>query len=212
MCPHWCHLVNTIELVLPSAHLSLQPKQQIDQFSRFCTVHGRVSSGTLAPPGEYDWDCAHWRHLVNTTKLVVPVAHYSAQPNDKLIGSAVSAQLTGESPHTLQYNGRPFPAKLPLLMGGSGPQHNSWFLKSFRDHNPNGMRVDLAVFAQVIAECPYTWLWAPLSPKLPLPMGGSGPPSNTWFFGPIRVVNPNGISIGSAVFAGLTSVTDALPM
>jgi len=33
-------------------------------------------------------------------------------------------------------------------------------------------------------------------------------PSNTWFSGPTRVLNPNGISIGSAVFAGLTSVTD----
>jgi len=33
-------------------------------------------------------------------------------------------------------------------------------------------------------------------------------PSNTWFPGPTRVLNPNGISIGSAVFAGLTSVTD----
>jgi len=40
-------------------------------------------------------------------------------------------------------------------------------------------------------------------------MGGSGLPSNTWFPGPTtRVLNPNGISIGSAVFAGLTSVTD----
>jgi len=38
--------------------------------------------------------------------------------------------------------------------------------------------------------------------------GGSGPPSNTWFPGPTRVLNPNGISIGSAIFAGLTSVTD----
>ena len=37
---------------------------------------------------------------------------------------------------------------------------------------------------------------------------GSGPPSNTWFFGPTRVHNPNRISIGSAVFAGLTIVTD----
>jgi len=44
--------------------------------------------------------------------------------------------------------------------------------------------------------------------KLPLPMGGSGFPSNTWFPGPSRVLNPNGILIGSAVFAGLTSVTD----
>ena len=33
------------ELVLSSAHLSPQPKQQIDWFSRFCTGHGRVLSG-----------------------------------------------------------------------------------------------------------------------------------------------------------------------
>ena len=37
---------------------------------------------------------------------------------------------------------------------------------------------------------------------------GSEPLSNTWFLGPTQVLNPNGISIGSAVFAGLTSVTD----
>ena len=30
-------------------------------------------------------------------------------------------------------------------------------------------------------------------------------PSNTWFPGPTRVLNPNGISIGSAVFVWLTS-------
>jgi len=35
-----------------------------------------------------------------------------------------------------------------------------------------------------------------------------GPPSNTWFPGPTEVLNPNGTSIGAAVFAGLTSVTD----
>jgi len=39
-------------------------------------------------------------------------------------------------------------------------------------------------------------------------MGGSGPPSNTWFPGPTQVLNPNGSSIGAAVFAGLMSVTD----
>ena len=33
-------------------------------------------------------------------------------------------------------------------------------------------------------------------------------PSNTWYPGPTRGFNPNGISIGSAVFAGLTIVTD----
>ena len=31
--------------------------------------------------------------------------------------------------------------------------------------------------------------------KLPLAVEGSGPPSNTWFLGPTRVLNPNGISI-----------------
>jgi len=33
------------------------------------------------------------------------------------------------------------------------------------------------------------------------------PASNTWFHGPIRAHNPNGILIGSVVFAGLTSVS-----
>jgi len=35
--------------------------------------------------------------------------------------------------------------------------------------------------------------------KLPLPLGGSAPPSNTY-----RVFNQNGMSIGSAVFARRT--------
>jgi len=39
-------------------------------------------------------------------------------------------------------------------------------------------------------------------------MGKSEPPSNTRFVVPSRVLNPNGISIGAAVFAWLTSVTD----
>ena len=42
--------------------------------------------------------------------------------------------------------------------------------------------------------------------KLPLPVEGSQPPSNTWFLGPKQVSKPNNISIGSAAFAGLTHV------
>ena len=45
--------------------------------------------------------------------------------------------------------------------------------------------------------------------KLPLPMEESGPPSATWFLWLTRVLDPNGISIGEAVFAELTSVTDS---
>ena len=43
-------------------------------------------------------------------------------------------------------------------------------------------------------------------PKFAPSHGGSVPPSTTWSLGPSQVLNPDGISIGSAVFAGLTSV------
>jgi len=61
-------------------------------------------------------------------------------------------------------------------------------------------------FAHMTVECPYTLQWDAPAPKMP--MGRSRPPSNTWFREPTRVFSPNGISIGSAVCAGLTSVTD----
>jgi len=44
-------------------------------------------------------------------------------------------------------------------------------------------------------------------PQIAPSNGGSGP-HLTRFLGPLRPHNPNGISIGSAVFARLTSVTD----
>jgi len=50
----------------------------------------------------------------------------------------------------------------------------------------------------------------PFPSKLLIPMGDLDPHliTNTWFLGPIQVHIPNGISIGSAVFAGLMIVTD----
>jgi len=47
-----------------------------------------------------------------------------------------------------------------------------------------------------------------LSLKLLLHPLRSGPPSNTWFLGPMRVHIQNSISIASAIFAQLTIVTD----
>jgi len=35
---------------------------------------------------------------------------------------------------------------------------------------------------------------------------GSGSPSNSWFLGSVQAHNPNGITIGSAVFAGLIAL------
>jgi len=68
-----------------------------------------------------------------------------------------------------------------------------------------------AVYAQMTCtDCLYALQWDafPTRSKLPLPMGRSGASSNTWFPGPTQVISPNGIWIGSAVFVGLTSVTD----
>jgi len=48
----------------------------------------------------------------------------------------------------------------------------------------------------------------PFPLKISPSYGGIWTPSNAWFPEPTRVLNPNGISIGSAVFAGLTTVTD----
>jgi len=43
MWPHWRHLTNATELVLPSAHSSTQTKRQINRFGRSCTVHSKTS-------------------------------------------------------------------------------------------------------------------------------------------------------------------------
>jgi len=75
-------------------------------------------------------------------------------------------------------------------------------------HNQNNVSIGSAVFAQLTAYCPYTLQWtAPRPQNCPFPWG-CGPPSNTWYLEPTRVLNPNSISISSAVFAGLTGMTD----
>ena len=88
-------------------------------------------------------------------------------------------------------------------------RHLTRFLGPIRANNPNGMSIGSAVFAQMTAECPYTLQWGAPSPlKIAPSHGGPGPQSNIWFLGPSQVLNPNGIWIGAAVFAGLTSETD----
>ena len=82
---------------------------------------------------------------------------------------------------------------------------NLCFLWPTRVHNPNCKSI---VFVQMTVECPYTLQWdAPFPKYCPFPWG-IWTASNTWFPGPTRVSNRNGISIGSAFFAGITSVTD----
>jgi len=46
---HWCHLANMIELVLPWAHSSPQPKRQISRFSYFSTSWESVTLQWAGP-------------------------------------------------------------------------------------------------------------------------------------------------------------------
>ena len=54
----------------------------------------------------------------------------------------------------------------------------------------------------------YFTMGCPSPIKIAPSHGGSWPSSSTWFLGPNQVFNINGISFGSAISAGLTSVTD----
>jgi len=89
------------------------------------------------------------------------------------------------------------------------PPSNTRFLGAIRVHNLNSISIGSVIFAQGTAECPYTLQWDAHFPlKIAHSHGGIWTPSNTWFLGLTRVLDPNGILIGAAVFAGLTNVTD----
>jgi len=59
-------------------------------------------------------------------------------PNSKLTGSAVYAQLTAESLYALQWGTVPQISPFPW---GSGLPSNSWFLGPVQAHNPNGITI-----------------------------------------------------------------------
>jgi len=82
--------------------------------------------------------------------------------------------------------------KIGPCMGRSGPPSNTWFLGPTRVHIPNGFYPHpkrtssvLSFFCRTIEHGRFN--------------------CDICFTGPTRVNNPNGISIGSAVFAQLTS-------
>jgi len=61
------------------------------------------------------------------------------------ISSAIFAQVTAESPYTLQW-AAPFPSKLSVRMG-IWTLSNIWFLGPTRVHNPNGILIGSGVFS-----------------------------------------------------------------
>jgi len=80
----------------------------------------------------------------------------------------------------------------------------TWFFGPTRIFVQN----DTSVGSTVLQSCCVPLLYnGPLRfPKNAISPGGLGPPSNTWYPGPTRVLTPNGISIGSAVFVWVPNV------
>ena len=150
--------------------------------------------GTLAPPGEYDGTCASVGPPESTTKRQI---------------DRFSCFCTSHGRKSLCFTmGAPFPKNCSFPRGIWTPS-NTRFLRPIRAHKPNGISIGSVVFAQMTIQCPYTLQWDAPFPSENCPfIWGIWILSNTWFPGPTRVLNSNGISIGSAVLAGLTNVTD----
>jgi len=158
----------------------------------------RLNLCTLALPGKYDWSDDSFGPSESTTQT----ADQSVQP-------FLHGWLQKVPTYTVQL--ALLSPKIAHSQGRSEPLSNA-FLEPIRAHNPNGISISSLVFAQMTTaaqsvfilykcngtplfpwKCPSQWrIWTPIYMV----------PGPTWDF------NPNGISIGSAGFAGLTSVTD----
>jgi len=89
------------------------------------------------------------------------------------------------------------------------PSKSSWFLWPTQILNPNSISIGSAILAQLTAQCLYFTINRP-SPcqNCPFPWGDLDP---IYCMVPwAHPLNPNSISIGWAVFPGLTTVTDRL--
>jgi len=147
---------------------------------------------------------APWRHLANMTELVLPLAHPSTQPKWQIDRFSCFFTAHGRKKVPKLNNGRPFPSILPLLMGHLDPN----LIHDSLTHNRNGITIGSTVFAQVTTVSLYITMGRPFLPQNCPFQWGDLDPIYRWFPGPTQVLNPNGISIGSAIFARLTSVRD----
>ena len=121
MCPsimaHWRHLANTMELVHPSAHLSPQPKRQMDRFSRFCTAYDRKCVYfTMGAPVHQNCPFPWGIWTSHVTRSFRPMRVHN--PNGTSIGSVI-AQMTAACLYFTMVCLFP-PSKLPLPMLASG--------------------------------------------------------------------------------------------
>jgi len=100
-------------------------------------------------------------------------------PNGKSIGSVIFAQLTAVSSsmpgHVLSSNNCPFARRIWAL-------YNTCFVEPTRVHNPNGISIGSAVFAQITRQSvAILYNGTPLPLKIAHSHGRTSTPSNTWF-------------------------------
>ena len=137
---------------------------------------------------------------------MVPWVHLTEHPKRDLDGINRSCTAHGrQSLYTLQWAPSP---KIAPSHGGSGPHLTHCALgppKSITQRASRSVQPFLQGSRQNV---PILQNGPPFSQTNCHYHGGIRTPSNTWFLGSTRVLNPNAISIGSAVFAGLTTVTD----
>jgi len=115
---------------------------------------------------------ATWQIRLNLCFLQHTGLH---SPKSKSIGSAVSAQLTAVSAHTLQWG--PFLPKLRLLVGGMGLHlfHDSlrqteltsqtalWSVQLFSHRWPQSVPIVYNGHPFPPQNCPFTWgIWTPI--------------------------------------------------
>jgi len=142
--------VNTIELVLPSAHPTLQPELQIDRFSHFAQLTAecrRARRGMSFPTAALHGGSGSHACFLGPTRV--------HNPNGISIGSALPLKITpshgdlyshlrgslgppdsasqtasqsvqpffrdDRTVMSILYNGTPLPPKLPLPIGDVGP-------------------------------------------------------------------------------------------
>jgi len=116
--------------------------------------------GTLTPPGEYDLNCAHWRHLPNTTELVLPSAQPSPQPK-RQTDPFQFLHTSRQKVPTFQW--APFSPKIAPSHGGS-------------ETNPNGNHHRFSYFCtDNLKVSLYFTMGHPFPSKLSVPMGDLDP-------------------------------------
>jgi len=158
MKARWRHLANTIKLCFLRATKVHHRNGKSIGLAIFAQLMA-VSSGTLAPPGEYDWTYAFFGPPKSITQMAIrsvqPFFH-SARQNVPIL-----------------YNGRPFPKNCPVPMGDLGPHlmHGS-----FGQSKPTTQTASRSVQLFLhwwLQSVPILYNGLPLSPssKLLLPMG-----------------------------------------